>query len=84
MNRQRKIDYLLARDADEERRHALDAADRSARETNAFGSQEHRRRRDEIEKKNDQARRRLEALPDQELDGLIEGGAKRPDTPRPT
>lgn len=83
MNRQQKIDYLLARDADEERRHALDAADRSARETNAFGSQEHRRKRDEIEKKNDQARRRLESLTDHELDGLIEG-AKRPDTCRPT
>lgn len=82
MNRQQKIDYLLSRDADEERRHALDAADRTARDTNAFGSQEHRRSRDEIEKKNDQARRKLEALTERELDGLIEG-TKRPDTHRP-
>jgi hypothetical protein len=68
MNRQNKIDSLLARGADDERRLALDRIDQTARETNTFGSKEHRERRDETEKKHDQARRSFEALTDAELD----------------
>ena len=68
MNRQNKIDSLLGRGADDERRLALDQIDKTARETNTFGSKEHREKRDITEKKHDQARRAFEALTDAELD----------------
>ena len=73
MNRQNKIDILLGRGADDERRLALDQIDQAARETNTFGSKEHREKRGEIEKKHDQARRSYEALTDAELDRALTG-----------
>ena len=68
MNRQSKITSLMGRSADDERRLALDQIDNTARETNTFGSKEHREKRDVTEKKHDQARRAFEALSDAELD----------------
>ncbi len=75
MTRQHKINDLLARGADDDRRLALDQIDLSARETNTWGSKEHRERRDEIEKKHDRARRALEALTDAQLDDELAGRA---------
>jgi hypothetical protein len=71
MNRQNKIDSLLGRGADDERRLALDQIDQTARETNTFGSKEHREKRDETERKHDRARRSFEALTDAELDQTL-------------
>ncbi len=71
MNRQQKIGLLLARGPDDERRLALDELDRQARESNTFGSKEHRRGRDEAEKAHDSTRHRYESLPEQELDAKL-------------
>ena len=71
MNRQNKIDSLLGRVADDERRLALNDIDRTARETNTFGSKDHREKRDETEKKHDRARHAYEALSDADLDRLL-------------
>jgi len=68
MNRQQKIGALLAYEADDLRRLALDELDRRARESNTFGSKEHRHGRDEAEKTYDNVRHRYESLPEQELD----------------
>lgn len=73
MNRQKQIDSLLGRGADDERRLALDQIDQAARETNTFGSTEHRQKRDETEKKHDRARRSYEALSDAELNRALAG-----------
>jgi len=75
MNKQNKIDSLLGRGADDERRLALDQIDQAARETNTFGSKEHREQRENAEKKHDQARRSYEALTDAELDRALAGGS---------
>ncbi len=68
MDRQQKIAVLLAHQADDQRRLALDELDRVARESNTFGSRDHRQGRDEVEKTHDSARHRLESLPERELD----------------
>jgi hypothetical protein len=78
MNRQDKIASLLGRGADDERRLALDQIDQAARETNTFGSKEHREKRDETEKKHDRARRSYEALTDAELDLALAGRSQAP------
>jgi hypothetical protein len=71
MDRQHKIATLLAHQADDARRLALDELDRHARQSNTFGSREHRSGRDEAERTHDNARRRYEALPEQELDAEL-------------
>jgi len=76
MNRQNKIDSLLGRGADDERRLALDQIDQATRETNTFGSKEHREKRDETERKHDRARRSYEALTDAELDRALAAGSQ--------
>jgi hypothetical protein len=76
MNRQQKIDTLLARGADDERRLALDELDRQARQSNTFGSKEHRHGRDVAEKAHDNARHRYESLPENELDAKLAELAK--------
>ena len=71
MNRQQQITKLMGRGADDERRVALDELDRIARETNTFGSKEHRAARDEVEKTNDAARRSYEGLSDDQLEAAL-------------
>lgn len=71
MTRQQKIAALLAENADDERRLALDIADGSARKSNTFGSKEHRTARDDVEKAHDNARRGYEALSDHQLDQAL-------------
>ena len=73
MNRQQLIDHLLSQGADDERRLALDQIDQVARVTNTFGSKDHREKRDETERKHDQARHSYEALSDVELDCAVAG-----------
>lgn len=66
--REQKVNRLLARGADDERRLGLDELDRVARETNTFGSDQHRTGRARVERAHDEARRALEQLSEQQLD----------------
>ena len=68
VNHQQKVSALLAYQADDERRLALDELDRHARAANTFGSKEHRHGRDEAEHAYDRVRRRYESLTEPELD----------------
>ena len=68
MDRQQQITALMGRSADDERRLALDELDRVARETNTFGSKEHRAARDKVEKTHDDARRSFEGYSDDQLE----------------
>lgn len=67
MNRQGKINELLARGPDDARRVALDEIDGVARQTNTFGSKEHREARERVEKRYEAAARALERLSDDQL-----------------
>ena len=71
VNRQDAVASLLSRHAEDERRLTLDQCDALARATNTFGSSQHRKSRDEAEKRYDDARARLERLSDQELQDLL-------------
>lgn len=71
MDRQQQITTLMGRTADDERRLALDDLDRVARETNTFGSKEHRAARDKVEKTHDDARRSFEAFSDDQLEAAV-------------
>lgn len=71
MTQSQKVNVLLARKADDIRRHALDELDQSARDTNTWGSPKHREGRDRVEKVHDDARRALEKLPEEQLDKLL-------------
>ncbi|MEO6397634.1 MAG: hypothetical protein ABIP13_04125 [Tepidiformaceae bacterium] len=71
MNRQQQITALMGRSADDERRLALDELDRVARETNTFGSKEHRASRDKVEKMHDDARRSFEGYSDDQLEAAV-------------
>ena len=68
MTREQKIATLLARQADDQRRLALDGIDASARKSKTFGSKEHRAARDEVEKIHDTKRHRYEGFTDDQLD----------------
>lgn len=76
MERQQKIQILMARGADLEREAALNEIDAAARTDNGFGargfgSPEHRKARDKVEKAYDDARRDLESLSDERLDARL-------------
>jgi hypothetical protein len=71
MNRQGKINELLARGPDDARRMALDDIDRVARQKNTFGSKEHREARERVEKRYDADERALERLSDDQLDAKL-------------
>ena len=71
MNRQQQITALMGRTADDERRLALDELDRVARDTNTFGSKEHRAARDKVEKTHDDARRSFEGFSDDQLEAAV-------------
>jgi hypothetical protein len=68
MTRTQKVAALLARQADDTRRFALDAIDDGARRSNTFGSKQHRAARDEVEGAYESARLRYEKLSDEQLD----------------
>jgi hypothetical protein len=68
MTRTQKVAALLARQADDTRRFALDSIDDAARRSNTFGSKQHRTARDAVEGAYDAARLRYEKLSDEELD----------------
>lgn len=69
--RDHKVNRLLAHGADDERRLQLDELDRVARESSTFGSDQHRKGRDTVERAHDAARRALEQLSDQQLDDRL-------------
>ena len=71
MDRQQKITALMGRTADDERRLALDDLDKVARDTNTFGSKEHRAARDKVEKTHDDARRSFEGFSDDQLEAAV-------------
>ena len=71
MNRQQQITTLMGRTADDERRLALDELDKVARDTNTFGSKEHRAARDKVEKTHDDARHSFEGLSDDQLEAAV-------------
>ena len=71
MNRQQQITTLMGRTADDERRLALDELDKVARDTNPFGSKEHRAARDKVEKTHDDARRSFEGFSDDQLEAAV-------------
>ena len=71
MNRQQQITTLMGRTADDERRLALDELDKVARDTNTFGSKEHRASRDKVEKTHDDARRLFEGFSDDQLEAAV-------------
>ena len=74
MDRDQKVASLLALGPDDERRLALDEMDAVARRDGTWGSPEHRKGRDRIEGVYDAARRRLEALGDEQLDRELAAG----------
>jgi len=71
VGRDTHIAALLERDAEDKRRLGLDAADDNARQTNTWGTTDHRRTRDSIERTYDEARRAFERMSDAELDALV-------------
>ena len=71
MNRQHQIATLMGRDADDVRRLALDALDKTARETNTFGSKEHRDARDHVEKTHTAAQNSFESFSDDQLEAAV-------------
>lgn len=71
MNRQHQVATLMSRDADEVRRLALDALDKTARDTNSFGSKEHRDARDRVEKSHLDAQRAFEGFSDDQLEAAV-------------
>ena len=74
MNREQKINELLARTDDDIRRLALDIIDDDARRANTFGSKPHRDARDKVEAQHDSARKKIEGLSEQQLDAAIASG----------
>ncbi len=66
--RDQKVNLLLAQGSEDERRLALDDLDRVARESSTFGSDQHRKGRDSVERTYNEARRVLDELSDQQLD----------------
>ena len=75
MNREATIASLLERSAEDVRRLALDAADLVARQNRTWGTPDHRKTRDGIERSYDEARRALERLSDEELTALVGANA---------
>ena len=73
MNREQKINELLARGDDDVRRLALDEIDNAARQANTFGSKDHRAARDKVESRHDDARRGYEGLSELQIDAAIAG-----------
>lgn len=71
MTRESNIAALLERSAEDTRRIGLDEADSTARRTSTWGTSDHRKTRDGIEKAYDEARRSFERLSDTELDALV-------------
>lgn len=71
MTRELNIALLLERSAEDTRRLGLDEADSTARRENTWGTPDHRKTRDGIEKAYDETRRALERLSDTELDALV-------------
>ena len=71
MNREQKINTLLARTDDDVRRLALDLIDDDARRTNTFGSKPHRDARDRVEAQHDLARKKFEGLSEGQMDTAI-------------
>ena len=67
MNREAQIAVLLRHGPDDVRRLALDQADDAARRSNTWGTSDHRKARDGIERVYDETRRTLERLSDEEL-----------------
>jgi hypothetical protein len=70
MERTQKMSILLDRAADI-RRLALDDLDKTARQTNSWGSPGHRAGRDRVEREYDQEALRFERLEDAELDAEL-------------
>ena len=71
MNRQQQITTLMGRSADDVRRLALDVLDKTARDTNTFGSKEHRDARDRVEKAHSDAQRSFENFSDDQLEAAV-------------
>jgi hypothetical protein len=71
MDRQKKIESLMAREAEDRRRLALDELDAEARRTNTFGSAAHRSARDRVEAGYDSTRVGFERLSEAELDQAL-------------
>lgn len=71
MTRLRLIASLLAREADDQRRLALDQIDEAARTSASFGSNQHRAARDAVEKRWDAEQARYHGLTDEELASLL-------------
>ncbi len=71
MDRQKKIEALMNREAEDRRRLALDELDAEARRTNTFGSSAHRSARDRVEAGYDSARVAFERLSEAELDQAL-------------
>lgn len=71
MNRDEKIKALVEREDDSVRRPALDELDESARQSNTFGSREHRAARERVESQHDAARRVFEGYSEAQLDTAI-------------
>ncbi|MEP7214665.1 MAG: hypothetical protein ABI782_00340 [Anaerolineaceae bacterium] len=71
MDRQHQIAMLMGRSADDVRRLALDALDKTARDTNTFGSKEHRDARDRVEKAHTAAQNSFEGLSDDQLEAAV-------------
>lgn len=68
MTRGQKITALLARQAEDTRRAALDAIDDAVRRSNTFGSKQHRAARDDVEKAYESEYQRYDKLSDEQLD----------------
>ncbi len=71
LSRERKVNLLLEREADDARRIALDAIDEQARATHTWGSPEHRHARDQRERAYDAQRAAFEKMSDQQLDQAL-------------
>lgn len=72
MNRDQKVNALLAKGDDDVRRLALDEIDDGARRGNTFGSKEHRAARDRVEERHNDARKGFEALSEGQMDAAID------------
>ncbi len=74
MERQQKINHLLAR-ADDVRRLAMDELDAIARRTNTFGSKEHRLGREKVDREFDQESQRCSSMTEAALDAELSKAA---------
>lgn len=83
MNRTQKVNALLARDADDTRRLALDELDSSARTTGTWGAKEHRDARDRVERTYDDAKRRFDGLSEDQLDQELSKAVTQPPLAEP-